>query len=210
MVARVVVLAGPSGAGKSRLARRLRAQHGWPIVALDDFYADGDDPDLPMSPLGLPDWDHVGSWHAEKAIAAVERLCREGSTQLPIYDIATSRATGVHQIDTGGAPIVVAEGIFAAHIIQPLAERGLLAAAWCIRNRPWLTFTRRLTRDLAERRKPPLTLWRRGQILRRAEPGIVSAHQALGATPLTARQAERRSVELVEIAAGPRARWEQR
>ena len=60
--ARVLVLAGPSGAGKSRLARRLHAAHGWPIVQLDDFYRDGDDPALPMSPqAGLPDWDDVRS-----------------------------------------------------------------------------------------------------------------------------------------------------
>lgn len=41
--AQVVVLAGPSGAGKSRSAERL----GLPILRLDDFYKDGDDPTLP-------------------------------------------------------------------------------------------------------------------------------------------------------------------
>ena len=41
--------AGPSGAGKSRLAARLQGAHGWPIVRLDDFYRDEDDPAMPRS-----------------------------------------------------------------------------------------------------------------------------------------------------------------
>ena len=43
MHARVIVLAGPSGAGKSRLAERV----GLPVLRLDDFYKNGDDPTLP-------------------------------------------------------------------------------------------------------------------------------------------------------------------
>lgn len=195
--ARVLVLSGPSGAGKSRLARRLHAAHGWPLVQLDDFYREVSDPDLPMSPLGLPDWDDVRSWHQDAAVAALEELCRTGSTDVPVYDIARSSITGHHVIETGPHRVVVAEGIFAAHTIAALRERGMLAGAWCIRNRPWVTFGRRLVRDLAERRKPPLTLWRRGLVLRRAEPGIVAAQQALGAEPMTAREAEARVAGLV-------------
>lgn len=189
--ARVLVLTGPSGAGKSRLAGRLNAAHGWPVVQLDDFYRELGDPELPMSPLGLPDWDDVASWRLDEAVEALTGLCRVGRASMPRYDIASSRVTGWHEVTTDGHPVVVAEGIFAGHTIEPLRERGLLAAAWCIRNRPWLTFTRRLVRDLAERRKPPMTLWRRGHVLRRAEPGIVSAQAALGAEPMTAREAER-------------------
>lgn len=196
--ARVLVLAGPSGAGKSRLARRLHAAHGWPVVQLDDFYRQVDDPHLPMSPqAGLPDWDDVRSWRLDDAVQALETLCREGSVEVPIYDISTSRATGTHRIELDGHPIVIAEGIFAADTVSALTDRGLLAAAWCIRNRPWKTFARRLVRDLAERRKPPLTLVRRGLALRRLEPGIVSAQQALGAEPMTAREAEASIPDLI-------------
>ena len=109
----------------------------------------------------------------------------------------TSRATGTHSLERGDCRVVIAEGIFAAHTISDLTDRGLLAAAWCIRNRPWKTFVRRLVRDLAERRKPPLTLVRRGLALRRLEPGIVRAQQALGAEPMTAREAEARIPELI-------------
>ena len=196
--ARVLVLAGPSGAGKSRLARRLHAAHGWPVLQLDDFYREVDDPDLPMSPqVGLPDWDDVRSWRLADAVKALEALCREGAVEVPIYDISTSRATGTHSLERGDCRVVIAEGIFAAHTISDLTDRGLLAAAWCIRNRPWKTFARRLVRDLAERRKPPLTLVRRGLALRRLEPGIVRAQQALGAEPMTAREAEARIPELI-------------
>lgn len=191
MSARVVVLAGPSGAGKSRLARRLQEQHGWPVLQLDDFYREVTDPDLPMSPLGLPDWDDVRSWDLDGALAAMEQLCTQGRTALPVYDIGASAVVGRQVLSLGDSPVVVAEGIFAAHTVAGLRDRHLLAMAACVRNRPWVTFGRRLARDLAERRKPPATLWRRGHLLRRAEPGIVAAQQALGAVPMTATEAQR-------------------
>ena len=200
---RVLVLAGPSGAGKSRLARRLHATHGWPLMQLDDFYREAGDPALPMSPLGLPDWDDARSWHLDAAVEALDQLCRTGRTDVPLYDISSSSITGHHVVTTDGHPVVVAEGIFAARTIPALRERDLLADAWCIRNRPWLTFGRRLVRDLVERRKSPLTLWRRGHVLRRAEPGIVAAQQALGAEPMTAAEAERRVAGLVGAPGAP-------
>ena len=196
--ARVLVLSGPSGAGKSRLARRLHEQHGWPLLALDDFYHEVGAPDLPMSPLGLVDWDDVRSWDLDAALAAAEELCTGGSTRVPDYDISTSSVVGHRTLELGGSPVVVAEGIFAAHTIAGLRERGLLADAWCVHHRPWVVFARRLARDLAERRKPPLTLWRRGHVLRRAQPGIVAAHQALGAVPVRAKVAEREAAGLLD------------
>ena len=59
-------------------------------------------------------------------------------------------------------------------------QRGLLATAYCIRQNRWVTFWRRLVRDLAERRKPPLVLWRRGLRLCRAEPAIVRQPRVTG------------------------------
>lgn len=194
----MLVLCGPSGAGKSRLAERLRDGYGWPVVQLDDFYRPAGDPNLPMSPWGgLPDWDDVASWDLETSVEALGVLCRTGVTRTPVYDISRSAVTGHRTIHLDGASTVVAEGIFAAHTIAPLRERGMLLAGWCIRNTPWVTFGRRLARDLAERRKPPWTLWRRGHALRRAEPELVRAQAALGAEPMTAREAEQRCRSLV-------------
>ena len=193
----VVVLAGPSGAGKSRLAARLSARHGWPTVRLDDFYRDGDDPALPVLPIGLPDWDHPGSWHTEAAVTALEHLSAHGQVDVPTYDISTSRARGRTTVTADHADVVLAEGIFAAEIVPHLQSRGLLAGAYCIRQNRWLTFWRRFVRDLAERRKPPLVLWRRGLRLCHAEPGIVRHHASLGALPRSPRQAERELATLV-------------
>lgn len=186
----VVVLGGPSGAGKSRLARRLLAEHGWPTVRLDDFYKEGTDPTLPMTDLGIPDWDDVRSFDLSAAVSALETLCTTGRAVMPHYDLGRSAVVGRDELDATAASCVVAEGIFAAHTIEPLRERGLLHAAYCIRQDPWVTFGRRLTRDLLERRKPPWVLVRRGLRLRAAEAGIVAEQTGLGARPARPREAE--------------------
>lgn len=201
--ARVLVLCGPSGSGKSYLARSLQRTHGWPTLALDDFYRDGTDPDLPQGDLGIPDWDDPRTWDGVAAVDALRTLVATGSVICPRYDISRSLADGEHEVRLDGAPIVVAEGIFAAETIAPLRAAGLLADAWCVRNRPWLTFARRLARDLAGRRKPPRVLWRRGHRLRRAEPGIVASHVARGARPLTGPQGRRLAATLAGRPAAP-------
>lgn len=189
---RVVVLAGPSGSGKSRLADRLSRAHGWPVVRLDDFYREHDDPALPRSEeLGMVDWDHPDSWDGTGAVAALSRLCENGTASMPTYDISTSSAVGEHTVTARPGDLVIAEGIFAAEAIPALRRAGLLHSAWCIRHHRFLTFGLRLLRDLAERRKPPVTLVRRGLVLTRDEPRIVAHHQSLGARAATPTQAER-------------------
>ncbi|MGB3828254.1 MAG: ATP-binding protein [Ornithinimicrobium sp.] len=195
-LARIIVISGPSGSGKSRLASTLRATHGWPVVELDDFYRDGSDPLLPMSPLGLPDWDDAASWDKEAALRALLTLREEGTVVVPRYDISTSSVTGTRRVSVAGADVIVAEGIFAAHLIEPLAAHGIVVHAWCIRNRPWLTFITRFTRDVRQRRKPVITLWRRGHQLRRAEPGIVHAQHLMGATAMSSTQARQQAADL--------------
>ncbi len=207
--ARVVVLAGPSGAGKSRLAGRLHAAYGWPVVRLDDFYRDGDDPGLPQVVAGgarLPDWDDPASWDADAAVAALAELLDTGHTELPVYDIGLSRAVGSHRVDATAGQIVVAEGIFAAEIVPELRRRGLLAAAWCVTQGRWRTFARRLVRDLAERRKPPLVLLGRGWQLARRQPVVVDRAVACGAEVGTPRQAER-ALAALAAQASVRPRW---
>ena len=189
---RVVVLAGPSGSGKSRLANRLHAAHGWPIFRLDDFYRDADDPSMPRSEgLGIIDWDHPDSWDADRAVASLCALVDTGRTDTPVYDIATSRAVGHHEVRADDDDLVLAEGIFAAEVVDRLRTCGVLHSAWCVHHRPGITFVRRLARDLKERRKPPVTLVRRGLALMRAEPEIVRRQTALGARPARVRTIER-------------------
>lgn len=184
----MVLLCGPSGSGKTHIA----ARSGLPVFRLDDFYRDGDDPALPISAeLGIPDWDDPRSWRADDAVAALDALCREGRTTVPTYDISLSATTGEAQMELGGAPAVVAEGVFAAEIVEHLRDRGLLADAVVLRRAPWKNFVRRFARDLAERRKPPATLWRRGRILMGVERDVVQSACDRGC----------RAVEAAELAA---------
>ena len=69
------------------------------------------------------------------------------------------------------APVFVAEGIFAQEVVGLCRDAGVLAAAYCVRQHPMVTFWRRLTRDLREHRKPPLVLLRRGLALMGASAG---------------------------------------
>jgi len=187
--ARVILVAGPSGSGKSSLAART----GLPVLVLDDFYRDADAPGLPLMPGGSAvDWDDPGSWDADAAVAAIAALCAHGTAETPVYDIAASAATGRARLDLAGAPVFVAEGIFAAEIAGRCRELGLLADALCLRGRPVTTARRRFVRDLREGRKSVRFLLRRGWHLMRAERGIVARHVALGCHPCGHSEAERR------------------
>jgi uridine kinase len=197
----VIVVAGPSGSGKSRLCRRLERSLGVPAVNLDDFYKDGDDPTLPRRPGGQVDWDHPASWSGADAVEALDRLCREGVADVPVYDIAHDGRTGVREVTLGASPYVVAEGLFAQEVVPACRDRGLLADAVCVRNRRPVTFWRRLTRDLREHRKPPLVLLLRGWRLMRAEPQVVAHAVACGAEPMTSEQAYARLTALVRAGA---------
>ncbi len=188
---RLVVLAGPSGSGKSHLAQQLSRELGLPVLRLDDFYRDGADPALPRA-HGIVDWDDPASWDASAAVAAALALVSDGEAQVPTYNIRTSRVTGSTRLVVGDAPLVLAEGIFAADVVPQLAELAVLADALALTHRPAVTFVRRLARDLRESRKPPLTLVRRGWRLMRAEPAIVERQVQLGARPCTKRVARER------------------
>lgn len=188
-MARVVLLCGPSGSGKTSLTRRL----GLPVLQLDDFYRDGDDqhtdPPMPHR-FGIVDWDDPASWDADAAMAALLDLAARGVTATPVYDIPTSRRTGTARLDLDGAPLLLAEGIFAAQLVTRCRDAGILADALCLRLRPPITFWRRLARDLSESRKPPLTLVRRGLALMRAEPRLVADWVALGCRTVSPAEAE--------------------
>jgi len=184
-VSRVVLLCGPSGSGKTSLTRRL----GLPVLALDDFYRDGEDDGLPRR-FGIVDWDNPVSWDAIAAVRTIVELCSAGRAEVPVYDIPTSRRTGTALLDLGGSPVFVAEGIFAAQLVAECRRLGVLADALCLRQPPAVTFWRRLARDLSESRKPPHTLVRRGLSLMRAEPALVARWVTLGCRPVGAQEAQ--------------------
>ena len=189
--AQVIVLAGPSGSGKSHLAERL----GLPILRLDDFYRDGADPRCRGSPPApTPGWStgttRPPGWATRRSRRS-PTLCRAGTVETPVYSISANGRTGTQTLSLSGASLVVAEGIFAHHVVAPLRSAGLLAAAYCLRQHPIVTFWRRLTRDLREHRKPPLVLVRRGLALMHDQRRIVAAAVAAGCTPVSADEAYR-------------------
>ncbi|MFG3100468.1 uridine kinase [Streptomyces sp. NPDC048182] len=196
---RVVLLCGPSGSGKSLLA----AASGLPVLRLDDFYKEGDDPTLPLVAGSSDiDWDHPGSWDAEAAVRAIAELCATGRTSVPVYDLSLSAITGADQVDIGRTPLFLAEGIFAAEIVARCRELGVLADALCLSRGPVTTFRRRFLRDLREGRKSVPFLLRRGWRLMRQERSIVARQTALGAHACDRDEAMGR---LAAAAAGRRA-----
>ena len=175
-----MLLCGPSGSGKSLVA----ARSGLPVLRLDDFYKEGDDPTLPLVEGSSDiDWDHPRSWDADVAVEAIARLCATGSAPVPVYDIARSARTGEETLDIGRTPLFIAEGIFAAEVVGRCRELGLLADALCLNRGPLTTFRRRFLRDLREGRKSVPFLIRRGWRLMRTERSIVARQVSLGAHP---------------------------
>jgi uridine kinase len=195
-----VLLCGPSGSGKSLVA----ARSGLPVLRLDDFYKEGDDPTLPLVEGSSDiDWDHPRSWDADVAVEAIARLCSTGSTPVPVYDIALSARTGEDTLHIGRTGLFIAEGVFAAEIVERCRELGLLADALCLNRGPVTTFRRRFLRDLKEGRKSVPFLLRRGWRLMRAERSIVARQVSLGAYPCERDEALGR---LAAAAAGRQAR----
>ncbi|WP_439656387.1 uridine kinase family protein [Lentzea sp. HUAS TT2] len=185
-IPRAVLLAGPSGSGKSTLAAHL----GWPVLRLDDFYRDGDDPLLPRDEHGRADWDDVGSWNADKALQAIVELSNTGRTDAPVYSISEDRAVGTQTIELGDAPAFIAEGLFADLLVQGAKDAGVLRDAIVLAPSPPVTFVRRFARDVAEARKPVPTLVRRGLRLMREQPQVVRRCVSAGmrrTTPAKAR-----------------------
>jgi len=181
----VVLLTGPSGCGKSRVTRRL----GLPVLPLDNFYFDHDHPGMPKR-FGIVDWDDPATWDSAGALAALTALCTTGHTEMPDYDIPTSSRVGTKQVKLGKSTIVIAEGVFAAELVAPCRDAGLLADAICLRRRRFVTFGFRLVRDLTEGRKSVLTLIRRGIGLYRQEPQLIANWEAKGCRPLNIRDTE--------------------
>lgn len=162
------------------------------MVRLDDFYRNGSDPSLPRYTegpnQGLVDWDHPDSWFPDEAVATLVRLCRDGHADVPVYDIAHDGRTGTTELilpEVPGGGLVLAEGIFAQDIVEACREAGILAGAFCLDRSASVTAARRFSRDLRERRKPPLLLVRRGFHLMRRHRQVVADAVRKGCAPVS-------------------------
>ncbi|WP_235921607.1 uridine kinase family protein [Lentzea tibetensis] len=196
---RAVLLAGPSGSGKSTLAARL----GWPVLRLDDFYREGDDPLLPRDAHGRADWDAEGSWNDDDALEAVVTLARTGSVDAPVYALGEDRRVGAQTVSLGDAPAFIAEGLFADLLVGRARETGVLKDAIVLAPSAPVTFLRRFFRDVSEARKPVPVLLSRGWRLMREQPGVVRRCEAAGMrrlTPARAREELAKSVHTADNA----------
>ena len=179
------MIAGPSGSGKSRLAHRS----GCPALRLDDFYFDADHSGMPLSPIGIVDWDDPRSWDADAAVVALAQLVAGGEAEVPSYSISESRRVGAHTLSLKGASCLTAEGIFAIDFLEVCQRAGLATDALYIDRPGAVVFWLRLRRDLAKKRKPPLILLRRGLALWQAQGSLRRRALSAGFTPMTMRQA---------------------
>ncbi|MFE9652827.1 ATP-binding protein [Micromonospora sp. NPDC006431] len=166
------------------------------MLCLDDFYKDGDDPTLPHR-NGQADWESPLSWDADTAVDTIARLARDGKAEVPVYAIGADRRVATRPFDLAGSPLFVAEGIFAAEIVDQCRRRGLLAGAYALRRPRGATFVRRLARDLSEQRKAPRVLIQRGVALLRAEPAVLRRQTGLGAEAARAGEVLRRVAALL-------------
>lgn len=195
----LLLLAGPSGCGKSRLSRLATESGGVATLPLDEFYRDLDHPGLPRT-LGIVDWDDVASWECSLAIETVRRLLNDGAAEVPLYDISQSLRVGSRVLDMGDAKVLLAEGIFAPPLLAAARAAGLpVEALWLARNRT-TNFTRRLVRDLKEKRKTPTVLLRRGAALYRSEPQLTREAMTAGFRSVGMREATRVIAELAGAA----------
>ncbi len=129
----------------------------------------------------------------------MDELCARGRAEVPVYEIARNGRHGTQVLDLGGGELFVAEGIFAHEIVaDAVASRQLLAAAYCVTQQPLVTFGRRLTRDLRERRKPPLVLVRRGLALMRDQGDVVERARRAGCDVVSSDEAFRRLQEMTK------------
>ncbi len=169
------------------------------MLCLDDFYKEGTDLTLPRV-NEMVDWESPLSWDADAAMTAVTELAETGHTQVPVYDISRSARTGERPFRLEGAPLFIAEGIFAAELAGMCTRAGVLADALALHRPRTVTFARRLVRDLAERRKPPLVLVRRGLRLWREDALVLGRQCELGCRPTTAAQLRRGARTLLTAA----------
>ncbi|MBW3069270.1 ATP-binding protein [Actinomyces sp. 432] len=200
MSTRVILLAGPSGSGKTSLLRRCGARR----LKLDDFYRDGDEPGMPLLDGGVSgaegvtraeahsaiDWDNPASWDADRAMTAILDLCATGTATVPVYSIPDNATVDYTTLDVDALPAFVAEGVFAAELVDRCREAGVLADALVLRRPRLQTWWFRLRRDLAEHRKPVHVLLRRGLRLAREEPAKIAGWAAKGCRPVDRAECE--------------------
>lgn len=91
---------------------------------------------MPRTSRGAVDWESPLSWNGQAAVRAIITLCTTSAVSRPVYSFSANRAVGTRRLRLDTAPMVVAEGLFAAEILDDLRECGFLAVAIVLANPP--------------------------------------------------------------------------
>lgn len=123
----LIAIAGGSCAGKStfaaKLRQRIKVARGFeaPIIAMDDFFLDIDDPKLPRKPFGIPIYDRPKSYHINELQEKLWQLLFGHEILIPKYDLPNNKRTK-ETILVKPAPIIILDGLFAILAIQDYGE----------------------------------------------------------------------------------------
>ena len=109
---------------------------------------------------------------------------------MPVYSIADNATVGSEVLELGAETAFVAEGIFAAELVERCREAGVLADALVLRRPTIQTWWFRLRRDVNEHRKPLHVLLTRGVRLAREEPANIAAWVRQGCRSVSRQECE--------------------
>lgn len=153
----IIGIAGGSGSGKTTFARKLSEQLGEQLCSIlgqDSYYIDQSH--RFDSDGGSVNFDHPDSLEFDLMATHLESLKRGEPIEVPIYDFAThSRLAKTIRLEA--KPIILVDGIL---ILSQPQVRKILDEAVFIDCEENLRYERRLNRDVVERGRTPLGVFR--------------------------------------------------
>lgn len=118
----LIAIAGGSASGKSFLAEKLQKKlaplnSAATVLALDDYFRDLNDPELPRTDDGRLCFDAPESYHEKEFKDDVMALLRGEPRQIPQYDKGPMKRVG-NRPAAYPEKIIIAEGLFAVRFLH--------------------------------------------------------------------------------------------
>jgi uridine kinase len=146
----IIGIAGPSSSGKTELSAQLvQRLPGTSIVSLDSYYHDLTN--LPPAERRKVNFDHPDSLDWELLHEHLQAMVDGRAFDEPVYSFANDNRTAVtKRIEP--SEFVIVEGLFVLYWPE---LRTLLDTKVFVQTDPEVCFSRRLSRDVAERGRTP-------------------------------------------------------
>ena len=147
----MVGVVGGSGAGKTTLVRGLvdRLGSDASVLWFDEYYHDL--VHLDPAERAVVNFDHPDSLDVDLLVAHLTTLLAGRPAEVPVYDFSThTRTGGTRRVEPG--PVVVVDGIL---VLAFPAIRERLDVSVFVEAPAEVRLTRRLDRDVRERRRTP-------------------------------------------------------